>query len=91
MKTRRLSWAEIVTLSFSMLPAILSASSSQPSFATALTFSNLSAFVSTRFFKALDLVDRKPVVTDEEVAHGDVQVALALASAVMAHGGKSQQ
>lgn len=28
--------------------------------------------------QALDLVDREPVVPDEEVAHGDVQVALAL-------------
>jgi hypothetical protein len=30
------------------------------------------------FLEALDLVDGEPVVSDEEVAHGDVQVTLAL-------------
>ena len=30
------------------------------------------------FLQTLDLVDGEPVVSDEEVAHGDVQVTLAL-------------
>ena len=38
--------------------------------------------------QAFDLVDGEPVVSDEEVAHGDVQVTLALA-VPEGHTGKS--
>jgi len=40
------------------------------------------------FLQAFDLVDGEPVVSDEEVAHGDVQVTLALA-VPEGHTGKS--
>jgi len=41
------------------------------------------------FLEALDLVDGEPVVSDEEVAHGDVQVTLALGGAVVVRARES--